>query len=57
MTGWFDQLRHHLVPRAAFLARGSGRPPRASSIICGMTAVMLLLAILAKALIHLLTAI
>jgi hypothetical protein len=56
MTGWFDPLRQHVVPRAESLARRTGRPPRASSIICGLMALMLLLAMLAKAFIHLLTA-
>lgn len=56
MTGWFHQLRQYVAPRAEFLARGAGRPPRASSIICGMVVLVFLLALLAKALTHLFAA-
>lgn len=56
MTDRFHQFRQHNVPRAELLARGTGRPPRASSIICGMVMLMFLLAMVAKALTHLFTA-
>jgi hypothetical protein len=57
MTNWFAQLRHHIDARADFAAREAAAPPRASSLILGMTLVMLLVVLVAKALTHLLTAI
>lgn len=56
MTDWFRQTRRHIPPRAGLPVRGTPKPPRASSIICAMTIVMLLLAMLAKALTDLLAA-
>jgi hypothetical protein len=34
-------LRMHIHPRAAVMARGVGKPPRASDVILGMTLVLL----------------
>jgi type II secretory pathway component PulM len=57
MAGWMRRLAHQVDPRSGFSARGAGRPPRASSIILGMTTVLLLVVLLAKALTQLFTAI
>ena len=56
MTHWFAQLRHHIDARAGFAAREAAAPPRASSLILGMTLVMLLVVLVAKALTHLFAA-
>ncbi len=49
------KLNKLIHPRAELLARGAGKPPRASDIILGMTLTMLLVVLLALALTHLFT--
>ncbi|SEG81527.1 hypothetical protein [Bosea lathyri] len=53
---FFRELRRHIAPRADILARGEARSARASDIILGMTLMMLLVVLLAKALTHFFTA-
>jgi hypothetical protein len=53
---FFRGLRRHIAPRTDVLARGEARPARASDIIFGMTLMMLLVVLLARAITHLFTA-
>lgn len=50
MVDWLSRMRHAAHPRSLYRERGQAKPPRASSIILGMTLVMLALVLLAKVL-------
>lgn len=56
MAEWFNQVRYSAYPRSRYRERGPRRPPRASSVILGMTVVVLAVAFLAKALTAIFTA-
>ncbi len=51
-----QMLRTHIHPRAAFTARGLGKPPRASDAILGMTLVLLSVGLIALVLTNLFAA-
>lgn len=53
MTKLFRQVRRHFYPRAGYPARGPGGSMRASDIILCFTVMMLSVALLAAAVIHL----
>lgn len=54
---WLRSIRYVVNPRSRFLERGPARPPRASSIILGMTLVLGAVGLLAKLITELLAAV